>query len=443
MIDIAYSTDLLRRLRWKHILGSRLEWLRLPSEPTYKWLVELDRVDNAAPPPEVSRSVLEKLRRWGLIATGTSSNLTPKPLPLPFVTAINFELTYDCDLRCQHCLQQNIRSRLSGTWLNSEASKRTITEAWFAGLVTTGINFTGGEIFDRRSNLPELLETAKSLNIPFRINTNGWWGDKKSIALGERVFANPRQLIKWLQKMGMAILALSYDERYEQYPQLWPPLLSLIRECERLGQDYQLVVTGNNQGMVDEIWKRIAQEVNIVPRRMVVVPMEMVDLGGAVKNTVTPLRAMQLAIIQYDSPCQGLGFTRPSLLHIGPHGGIRTCMYAPGASTLGNIISESLLDIINRFNSNPVVRFFQQDDFGPFVNKYISPFSDLYRNTEHPCAISAILVRTVEEVERFKLQTGTELSPEDLRRIHSFLAQDFNLQTKKGVSVDVTHHTFG
>ena len=327
-------------------------------KPLGEWLIELDRRGSLPLPSGVSSRELQTLTRWGLVASEAGAHCT-QTLPLPFVTAVNLELTYDCNLRCCHCLQQNLRERLAGTWLPTAVATRAITEAWFAGILTAGLNFTGGEIFAAESNLPELLRSAEDLGLPFRVNTNGWWGDKTDIRVGSRVFASSRHVVEWLKEMGMAILAVSFDQRYRQYPELWKPLISLVRQCERVGQDYQVVLTGAAPGSIDEVWNRIARQARVVPRHMVIAPMEEIDIGGAANSTNTRFDPVSLVSALRHSPCRGRGFTRPSLLHIGPDGGVRTCLYASGCGSLGNITRESLLSTINRFNTNPIVRHFR------------------------------------------------------------------------------------
>ena len=114
---------------------------------------------------------------------------------MAFVRAVNFELTYDCNWNCSHCLQQGVRQRRSGLWLSTDAGKQALHDAWFAGLVSAGVNFTGGEPFLPQSNLPEFVETARSLKIEVRINTNGWWGKQERVRVGDMEFRSPSHVV--------------------------------------------------------------------------------------------------------------------------------------------------------------------------------------------------------------------------------------------------------
>jgi len=42
--------------------------------------------------------------------------------------------------------------------MSTEVGKQAVEDAWFAGLASIAVNFTGGETFQPRSNLPELVE---------------------------------------------------------------------------------------------------------------------------------------------------------------------------------------------------------------------------------------------------------------------------------------------
>ena len=303
-------------------------------------------------------------------------------------------------------------------------------EGWFAGLLTTGVNITGGEIVAAESSLQELLKTTKSQELSVRLNTNGWWGNKKNIQLGSRKFSTAWELLRWLQKMGVKILALSVDERSRLYPDLWASTVALIRECEHIGQDYQVICTGATTGSIDEIYKKTAHDAQLTLKHMLPVFMEMIDIGGAAKDTDLPFHPMRLALAPRHSPCGTLGFTRPSLLHVSPDGGLRSCLYAVGTASYGNLNHESLLHIINHISTNPVINFFRGDNFESFARKYFEPFASLYRIADHPCAVSAILVKMVEEVENAKSQNQAEPSFKELRSIHNRIALDFNLRSE-------------
>ncbi len=154
---------------------------------------------------------------------------------LHFVKAINVELTYECNMSCPHCLQHEIRQQGDNSWVNTESVIRCLREGKDLGFTDSGVNFTGGEPFLRGSNLPELLKAAKYLGLDVRGNTNGWWGGHKEITIGSEKFATCKDVIKWLKRKKVALLALSLDQRYETNATLLNSVINVMRECEAQG----------------------------------------------------------------------------------------------------------------------------------------------------------------------------------------------------------------
>lgn len=376
----------------------------------------------ATPPEAIPFSAIETLQQHRLIRFGPASPAQPvvpearKKPSLTFVQAINLELTHDCNWDCGHCIQQGIRKRLAGTWLSTEVGKQVLRDAWFAGLLSSGVNFTGGEIFLPHSNLPELVEAARSLKIEVRINTNGWWGNRENIRLGQMEFRSPAHVVGWLRENGVAILALSYDTRYTDRPEAWTPVASVIRECESQGQPYQVVCTGVGRRGAFALCDHLTNRAGISPNRLV--PMEMIDIGGASGQDGKPLRWSSVLELGYCVPCEGKGFSRPTILHVAPDGGVRTCLYAPGGGWMGNVNRESLLDIVNRFPENTVAAAFTSGEVESFAETVIKPYAHVYRSVDHPCAALAVRARAIEAASEPNAVPST---------IHDRIASDFNI----------------
>jgi MoaA/NifB/PqqE/SkfB family radical SAM enzyme len=331
-------------------------------------------------------------------------------------------------MSCSHCLQQKIRTRIRNEWIPTKAARQALHDAWFAGLLTTGVNFTGGEVFSARSNLVELVETARALGLAFRIYTNGWWGNRRTVSLGDMVFHSPREVIEWIHSQGVSILALSFDARYDEAPESWPPVMSIIRHCEAVGQQYQVVCTGERgQDLIDRMYRRL-REHRINPAFLSPVPMESVDIGGACARAAETARGLQdLALLARRSPCETKGFARPKFLHIGPRGDVRSCLYAVGCGYLGNITRESIFQILNSFNSNPVTRLFREGETSAFLDEYFHPYQKFYRNIGHPCTASVLIARMAEELAVTTPQFVSGRRKEELHRLHLRIAEDLNL----------------
>jgi MoaA/NifB/PqqE/SkfB family radical SAM enzyme len=400
--------------------------LGIDSPHVARWLVKLDGNRELSaltiPPP----AVLDALRKNLLIQDGFGvaervvvPELRHEP-SLSGVKAVNFELTYDCNRSCSHCIQQGIREQRSGLWLSEDVGRQALHDAWFAGLVSDGVNFTGGELFLPDSNLPEFVEAARTLKLRIRINTNGWWGKQETVQIGKMKFRSPGHVVGWLKEMGVAGLALSLDGRYHEHPEDWPPVVAIVRECDRQHLAFQLVFTVAEWYGKEQFCRRMLREAGISFDHHVV-PMPMIDLGGAVRHRQGHLDSALLAPAVRQTGCRGTGFYTPSLLHIAPDGGVRTCLDAPGGSWLGNINRESLLSIVNQFSEAPVTTAFYRGNLAKLADKFIQPYAETYRPVGHACAAMAVLARAID-------QCSSITSQEELRQIHERIAEDMNLR---------------
>jgi len=415
------GTPLLALLRRKRLLKDRLRWLGIHDAQIVHWLRDLDSCA-AKSPTVVPTSAVEILQRHRLIHVDSPGPSQPTAAEarskssLAFVQAVNLELTYDCNWDCGHCIQQGIRKRLAGTWLPTSVGNQVLRDAWFAGLLSAGVNFTGGEVFLPKSNLPELMEAARSLKIDVRINTNGWWGNQENIRVGQMEFRSPAHVVGWLRESGVALLALSYDTRYTARPEAWDAVASVIRECENQGQLYQIVCTGVGRRKTFALCDHLTERMGISPNRLV--PMEMIDIGGAAGQDGKPLLWSSALELGYCVPCGGKGFHRPTLLHVAPDGGVRTCLYAPGGGWMGNVNRESLLDIVNRFADNPVAAAFTHEEAESIAETVVKPYAHLYQSLNHPCAALAVLARAIESASEPNAVPSA---------IHDRIASDFNI----------------
>ena len=74
------------------------------------------------------------------VAAGQSQQVA---LPV-FVTAVNLELTYGCNLACTHCLQGAMRPKGSDVrWLKIDLIRTLFHDAEWLGLLGLGLNLTG------------------------------------------------------------------------------------------------------------------------------------------------------------------------------------------------------------------------------------------------------------------------------------------------------------
>ena len=320
-------------------------------------------------------------------------------LPFVFVRAINLELTYGCNLACNHCLQASMRPKNSDVrWLSLDWIRSLIFEADWLGLLSLGLNVTGGEIFAPQSPLLDVLVEVQQRGIQTRVNTNAWWGHGRQLQIGFERFESDVDVIDRLQSLRLGRLALSLDNRYVQYPDLLDKVVRVASLCEQRSQPYEFVITSPDQAVWNQVLFALEDAIGASPQLLKLTPMDEVDLGAAASRSTASVDAQQLSGLIKASPCGGQGFHRPYYLHVTPEGGVRSCLYGPSGEWLGNLRCQSLREILNTAATNPVCQLFEQEAYEAFLEQWFQPWQHLYQGLRHPCSVSAVVAILAGEI---------------------------------------------
>ena len=362
-------------------------------------------------------------------ATGQSDQVA---LPFVFVTAVNLELTYGCNLACMHCLQGAMRPKASDVrWLSLDWIRPLLVEAEWLGLLSLGLNLTGGEVFAPQSPLLDVLADAQQRGIRTRVNTNAWWGHGRQVQIGGQLFERDVDVIKTLQAMGLGRLALSLDNRYVQYPDLLEKVVRVASLCEQIAQPYEFVITSPDQAVWNQVLVALHDAIGGSPQLLKLTPMDEVDLGSAAARSTTPVDALQIPGLIQASPCGGQGFHRPYYLHVSPEGGVRSCLYAPSGEWLGHLGRQSICEILNAAATNPVCQLFEQEAYEAFVETWLQPWQHLYQGLCHPCAASAVVAILAGEILPLIDSCDDSISAQTIEAIHQGLADRLGLSGVK------------
>lgn len=275
-----YPTPVLWHLRQRHLLDAYL--LAHASAPAQVGAM-LDRLlaaPDGSAATDFGAEELAFLQELQLI-----SAVPPPPrsarLPFVFVQAVNFELTYSCNLACSHCLQDGLRPSGPALWPSFATLERVLEEARLLGLTRAGMNVTGGEIFLAGSPVLELLATAAACGIPSRANTNAWWGDRGPITIGTHHVADDAAVVAALRQRNLGRLALSLDGRYRQYPDVLDRVIRVATLCERAAQPYEVVATEPDAATARLAEQKPHTALGHPPRHLRLTPMDTVDIGAA------------------------------------------------------------------------------------------------------------------------------------------------------------------
>lgn len=423
--DRLYPTPVLWHLRQRHLLDGYLSAHNLDPAELGAALHRL-----MASPDGVA------INRWaanGLEGLQLISSDPPPPrsalFPFAFVEAVNFELTYSCNLACTHCLQDGLRPSGPAIWPSTNTLLRVLEEARLLGLTRTGVNITGGEIFMAGSPVLELLAASAAQGIRSRANSNAWWGGRGPITIGQKHFADDAAVVAALRQCNLGRLALSLDRRYAQYPDLLDRFIRVATLCEHADQPYEVIATDPDKATTRLAEEKLHAALGHPPRFLLLTPMETVDIGAAAldeshSRTLVP---DGLADLIHSAPCATAGFHRPYYLHIAPDGGLRSCLYAPAAGWLGSVHEQPLAALLNAAAHNPIVQLFASGDFEAFIARAITPWRHLYADPHHGCAASALMARIAEEVQRLERAAGRAAGDQELEELHRQIAAEYRL----------------
>jgi len=367
-----------------------------------------------------------------------SSNISN--LPFLFVKGVNIELTYSCNLACSHCLQAPLRDGNQHGWLDESVAVRFLEQAQWLGLTRLGCNITGGETFMPGSPILEILQRTNHLGIATRANTNAWWGNHKNIIIGKNLFCSDEELVNRLCECGLSRLALSLDNRYEQYPELLDRVIRIAFLCENHQLPYEFVSTEPNTNIRIKASIALNKAIGRAPKFMQITPMKVVDIGAAKPSNLKKLVVENLDQLALQSPCSGAGFHRPYYLHMAPDGGIRSCLYAPGGGWYGNMFHQSLRDILNSVSCKLVIQIFEQKRLDSFVAKYLMPWQHYYRSIGHSCTASALIARLAEQIYKQEADQDHPLSPGQIDAIHITISKELGLQAVHQAQPELAIH---
>ncbi len=433
MTQIIRLTNLCCNLINKDLLKNRLEIAKLTVEKNFKFLIQLHHEGLMIFDDKLDLKNINKLKELNLVdfqeidirnfenektSTLRGYNLSP----ISNVEALNFELTYECNSNCPHCILKKAKNNYKDTILSFDAVKRIIADAYFAGLIKEGINFTGGEALLAKLNIFKLISYASNLGIPTRLFTNAFWGNKLLFKAGDEFFTTPFALVKALKKSGLTHLSLSFDSRLDKSLKGIKQLTAIINSCETIGLKYEIISSVNSRKKMESFIEYLKTVLSVNEfKYMTPISLDLVDIGGAINLYNNENSGKTIHSLINESYCKCKGFFRPNMLTIAPDGGVRSCMYGIGLSNLGNINKSSLYQIINNFN-DIVSTEFRNQNISHYINLLFEPYKHLYSNFHHPCSACVLIARLIQDYH--KTEPKTE---EDILKLNKKVGLELNL----------------
>jgi MoaA/NifB/PqqE/SkfB family radical SAM enzyme len=436
MIKAIQLTNLTCNLINSDLLKNRLNMAKLPVEKSNKLIYELFHIGVISQNEIIEDKNIERLTELGFIRKIEIEDLlfenlkekvlkSYKHFPIKNIEAMNFELTYDCNSNCPHCILKSVRKSFHGNELSYECVQRIIADAYFAGLLQNGINFTGGEALLAKTDIFELIRYASSYGIPTRLFTNSFWGNKLFFKAANRRFTSPLSLIKKFKSSGLNQLSLSFDSRFDKDKVGVKQLSTIIQACETIGLHYEIISSPEIREHLNKFIEYLKLTLGINHLKyMTPITMELVDMGGAISFNHNNLSDLSLKELIDKSLCKSKGYFQPKMLTIAPNGDVRSCMYGLGLNNLGNIHKSNLLDVINDFEDEVSIAFAEKQAF-ELADIIYEPYKEIYKPFSHPCSACVLLARLLQEY--FMLKKKKDFTNKQFLQMNYKVANDLNL----------------
>ncbi len=436
MIKAIQLTNLCCNLIKRSLLKNRLTMANLPYEKLNTFLLQLYYAGLIKSSEITIEKYIKKLEELSIVKIiKVEDHLIDSKIeelknhylhyPIAHIEAINLEITYKCNSHCPHCILKAVRKTYKNEELSFEKIKSIIADAYFAGLLQNGINFTGGEALLANVDIFELIRYASSYGIPTRLFTNSFWGNKMLFKVGNHRFTSANSLIKIMKKSGLNQLALNFDSRLDKDVSGVKQLTNIIEACETFHLHYELISSTETKEQLYSFIQYVKTTLVINELKfMTPITMELVDMGGANDIADHSINHLPLKEMILHSLCKSKGFCQPNMLTIAPNGGVRSCMYGVGLSNLGNINKKSLYEIINGFDDKITMAFAYKKAFD-LADLLYEPYKDLYKPFSHPCSACVLLARLIQEYS--KLEKTATISNDNLLKINLMVAKDLNL----------------
>jgi len=161
---------------------------------------------------------------------------------------------------------------------------------------------------------------------------------------------------------------------------------------------------------------------------------DVVDIGGEAADLPPESPSIVYDETMLADPrllCHGLGFVNPTIIHVSPVGGVRSCNHAVGFANLGNTKKTRLLDILNAFSADPVSRVFYQQAYEN-SNRLAEVAGELFRAQAykafaHPCTAVVVLAHLIQSRADFNALRERIPTEEDIWQFNLAVANSLGL----------------
>jgi MoaA/NifB/PqqE/SkfB family radical SAM enzyme len=270
---------------------------------------------------------------------------------LPFLTNFGFMLTYKCTIACPHCIVKAGPHRTEEmtiidavNWL--EQIKTYTTEK----KIVAGISLTGGEPFYNKHLLKSVADYAASLGFLVSVVTNAYWASTREKAI---------ETVAGMESIGF--FSISTDIYHQESIPL-STVKNAVFACKKLGKEYNIAVATVSEE--DPDYLQLVDSLLEITEKDKIDTALLVQVGRAEKEV--DMQDEELSPEPSKAACSMASF--PVLF---PNGKVIACIGPPivlpdfNPLHLGNLHKESLSEIIEKAEKNPILHAIRT--FGPSI----------------------------------------------------------------------------
>jgi MoaA/NifB/PqqE/SkfB family radical SAM enzyme len=261
------------------------------------------------------------------------------PVELPFLSNIGLMMTYKCTIACPHCIVEAGPHRTEAVTVAEAANWLDQIAEYRQGHIK-GLALTGGEPFHDLETLAKVSGQARALGLIVSVVTNAFWATSRETAL--RVLS---------ELPDIQMVSISTDV-YHQRSIPFGQIQHAIGAARALDRAYNVAVCTENEH--DEAYLRIVQELDAMGEGKRIRPSITFPVGRAAKSAHR--YAYETSSQPTVSACSMA--SSPVLF---PDGNVVACigplLTLPPTHPLylGNLNRESLAEILDRAEVNPIL----------------------------------------------------------------------------------------
>jgi len=294
------------------------------------------------------------------------------------VKRIHFEITTNCNFRCDHCRSGDV-VRIDETNIDKLFEVADL----FTGLGIKRFDFIGGEVTLYGGKWLELVQYIKQINkdATIAIYTNGWFLEKTSFVIDNKLYQDDIEYLKYLKVSGLTHILFSIDGKEELHDQqrhhkgLFKKIKNSIQKVKDIGLKPRLsTIVKNSESQkhlldfANEIYDKSLDKVSDA---ILLLQMDstnhfsnFIDInnGASLRKGNFTIANVPTKMIK----CKA--FYRPSpTLRIKADGSIGICPLINQDEYYGNIHNQNIIEVVNNAHRSFSYLLHSQNS----INKYI------------------------------------------------------------------------